>query len=55
MDEARTPEGAVDQAGWCGEKALAVLVGGAIQHQSVHIPLLHELSVTHGCNRMITL
>ena len=47
----------LDQAGWHGEKALAVPVGGAIHSvKSVHIlPLLHELSRTHGCNRMITL
>ena len=46
----------LDQAGWHGEKTLAVPVGGAIHGiKSVHIPLLHELSRTHGCNRLITL
>ena len=46
----------LDQAGWHGEKTLAVPVGGAIHGiKSVHIPLLPELSRTHGCNRLITL
>ena len=46
----------LDQAGRNGEKTLAVPVGGAIHGiKSVHIPLLHELSRTHGCNRLITL
>jgi hypothetical protein len=40
----------LDQAGWHGEKALAVPVGGAIHgNKSVHISLLHvhDLSRTH--------
>jgi hypothetical protein len=46
----------LDQAEWHGEKTLAVPVGGAIHSvKSVHISLLHELSRTHGCNRLITL
>lgn len=41
-----------DQAGWHGEKALAVPVGGAIHSiKSVRIPLPHELSGTHGGSR----
>ncbi len=44
----------LDQAGWHGEKALAVPVGGAIHSiKSVRIPLPHELSGTHGGSRRI--
>jgi hypothetical protein len=44
----------LDQAGWHGEKALAVSVGGAIHSiKSVRIPLPHELSGTHGGSRRI--
>ena len=46
----------LDQAGWHGEKALAVPVGGAIHSiKSVRIPLPHELSGTHGGSRRIAL
>jgi hypothetical protein len=44
----------LDQAGWHGEKALAVPVGGAIHSiKSVRIPLPHELSGTHRGSRRI--
>ena len=44
----------LDQAGWHGEKALAVSVGGAIHTiKSVRIPLPHELSRTQGGSRRI--
>ena len=44
----------LDQAGWHGEKALAVSVGGAIHSiKSVRIPLPHELSRTQGGSRRI--
>ena len=44
----------LDQAGWHGEKALAVPVGGAIHSiKSVRIPLPHELSGSHGGSRRI--
>ena len=50
----------LDQAGWHGEKALAVPVGGAIHSirgaihsiKSVHFPLPHELSRTQGGSRI---
>jgi len=43
----------LDQAGWHGEKALAVSVGGAIHSiKSVRIPLPHELSRTQGGSRI---
>jgi DDE superfamily endonuclease len=46
----------LDQAGWHGEKALAVPVGGAIHSiKSVRIPLPHELSRTQGGSRRIAL
>src|SRR2546426_1128842 len=42
----------LDQAGWRGEKALAVPVGGAIHSiKSAHVPLPHELSRTQGGSR----
>src|SRR5262249_40561772 len=44
----------LDQAGWHGEKALAVPVGGAIHSiKSVRVP--HELSRTQGGSRRIAL
>jgi hypothetical protein len=46
----------LDQAGWHGEKALAVPVGGAIHSiKSVRIPLPHELSRTQGGSRRLAL
>lgn len=46
----------LDQAGWHGEKALAVPVGGAIHSiKSVYVPLPHGLSRTHGGSRRIAL
>jgi len=46
----------LDQAGWHGEKALAVPVGGAIHSiKSVRIPLPHELSRAQGGSRRIAL
>jgi hypothetical protein len=47
----------LDQAGWHGEKALAVPVGGAIDSiQSGRIALLpHKLSRNQRNNRVITL
>ena len=46
----------LDQAGWHGEKALAVPVGGAIHSvKSGRIPLPHELSRTQGGSRRIAL
>src|SRR6266403_377339 len=46
----------LDQAGWHGEKALTVPVGGAIHSiKSVHIPLPDELPRTHGGSRRIAL
>jgi len=43
----------LDQAGWHGEKALAVPVGGAIHSiKSVRFPLPHELSRTQGGSRI---
>jgi DDE superfamily endonuclease len=46
----------LDQAGWHGEKALAVPVGGAIHSiKSIRIPLPHELSRTQGGSRRIAL
>ena len=43
----------LDQAGWHGEKALAVSVGGAIHSiKSVRIPLPYELSRTQGGSRI---
>jgi hypothetical protein len=43
----------LDQAGWHGEKALAVPVRGAIHSiKSGRIPLSHELSRTNGSNRL---
>ena len=46
----------LDQAGWHGEKALAVPVGGAIHSiKSVRVPLPHELSRTQGGSRRIAL
>jgi hypothetical protein len=44
------------QAGWHGEKALAVPVGGVIHSiKSVHVPLPHELLGTQGGSRRIAL
>ena len=46
----------LDHAGWHGEKALAVPVGGAIHSiKSVYVPLPHGLSRTHGSSRRIAL
>jgi len=46
----------LDQAGWHGEKAFAVPVGGAIHSiKSVYVPLPHGLSRTHGGSRRIAL
>ena len=46
----------LDQAGWHGEKALAVPVGGAIHSiKRGRVPLPHELSRTDESNRLIAL
>src|SRR5262245_2641853 len=46
----------LDHAGWHGEKALAVPVGGAIHSiKSVYVPVPHGLSRTHGSSRRIAL
>jgi len=46
----------LDQAGWHGEKALAVPVGGAIHSiKSGRIPVPHTLSRNHGTGRLIAL
>ncbi len=44
------------QAGWHGEKALVVPLGGVIHSiKSVHVPLPHELLGTQGGSRRIAL